>query len=355
MKILHILTDTNIGGAGKYLLALAAHYDRDSFTIEVILPQKSRLTPYLTALDVPVTEVPYIGDRSFSLKAVAVIYRLLKEKRPDIVNTHASLSGRLAAKLRGATIVHTRHYCLTSYRFGTLNNFLSDKIIAVSPRVEAGLVKSGVSPSRITTIYNGVPPLRALSLEEKAAVRRRYGICQDAFVLSQIARLDPIKGHAHTLDAAKLLAHDPKIVVLLAGDGPLEAHLRRRIEEEQIKNVIMAGFVPEVEEGLGITDLQICASYSEATCLALLEGMSLGIPAIATKAGGNPFVIHQGENGLLIPPKDGNSLADAALKVKNDPKLHHQLSLGANELYNNRFRADVMTREVENLYRNIKL
>jgi len=352
MKILQILTDTNIGGAGRYLMALLANYDRSSFQMEVILPIGSRLTPELTALDVPVLEVPYIGDRSFSVKAVGVLYRLMGKRKPDIVNTHASLSGRLAAKLRGMTVIHTRHHCVGGKdRVGFINNFLSDKIIAVSPEVEAGLIKSGTKPSHIITIYNGVPPVKTISQEKKDSIRARYGIKADSFVISQIARLDPVKGHDHTLDAAKLLIKEPSIVILLAGDGPMQQHLKRRIKEENIKNVVMAGFIPAVEEIFGITDLQVNASYTEATCLALLEGMSQGIPAIATKVGGNPFVISHGQNGLLVPPKNGDALGSAALKLKNDPKLYSQLSLGADREYNNRFRADIMARSIESLYR----
>ena len=354
MKILHILTDTNIGGAGRYLMALLASYNRSDFVMEVVLPEGSRLVPHIKALDVTVLEVPYIGDRSLSIKGIKVLYRLLGEREPDIVNTHASFSGRIAAKMKGIPAVYTRHYCVTKQRLNFLNNLLGDRVIATSPEVEAGLLATGTKAEFITSIYNGVPPLNRLSQEKKINIRKRYGIDFDTFVISQVARLDPIKGQDYTLDAAKLLTNDRDIVILLCGDGPSENHLRRRIKEESIENVIMTGFIEDVEEIFNISDLQINASFTETTCLALLEGMSLGIPAVATNGGGNPYVIIHGERGLIVPCGDGAAIGDAIVTIKKDPGLYQQLSTKALDGYNRHFRADTMARQVEGLYKALR-
>lgn len=354
MKIIHVLTDSNIGGAGHYLLAFLKAYDRNTFQIEVVLPVSSRLRPFVEAAEVNVIEVPHIQDQSFSVKGLGSLYRLFKEKKPDIVHTHASLSARIAAKLCGITVIYTRHYCLANNRLGFLNNLLNDRVIATAPEVTKGLLSAGVKPSQITTICNGVPPLRKFSPEEKEKTRARYKIPTDcSFVIAQVARLDPIKGHDHTLDAAKILSYHKEIVVLLVGDGDYETHLRKRIKDEALENVIMTGFVADVEEIFNITDLQINASFTETTCLALLEGMSLGIPAVATEGGGNPHVISHGERGLIVPCGDGAAIAKAVLAIKDDPALYRQMSEGALDGYNQEFRAENMARLVENLYREV--
>lgn len=360
MKVIHILTDTNIGGAGRHLLAILEFYDRTAFDIEVVLPVGSRLTPLAAALDVPVWEVPHIQDRSFSVKGFFALYQLLKGKKADkadIVHTHASLSGRLAAKIHGISVIHTRHYCVTkSVARGSVLNLgsvFSDKIIAVSPEITDTLTASGTKPENIATIYNGVPPLKELSYEEKSAVRTRYGISGSAFVVSQIGRLDPIKGCDHMLDAAKLLSHDEEIVLLLAGDGPIKEHLHSRIKQESINNVLMTGFVADIEEIFAITDLQINSSYTEATCLSLLEGMSLGIPAVATNVGGNPYVIVAGKSGLIVPYGDPDAIARGVLEIKNDENLYKKLSAGAVDEYNKRFRVEDMVGQIEDVYRAI--
>jgi len=352
MKIVHILTDTNIGGAGHYLKAYLAAHDRENFDVHVILPQGSLLSPAISSFSVPVHEIAHIGDRSISLRGIYEIYRTLKRLKPDIVNTHASFSGRIAAKMLRITVIHTRHYCLTSNRMGFMNNFFSDGVIATSPKVEAGLIEAGTNPKRITTIFNGVPPLRKLSEDEKSIVRNKYNIPHDAFVVIQMARLDPIKGHNYSLDAAKILADEPQIVFLFAGIGSLEEHIRKRIADEEINNVIMTGFISDVAEIVGISDLSLSASYSETTCLALLEGMSIGLPAVVSDGGGNPITVQDMERGLVVPYGDGAALAKAIFEMKNNVKLYKQLSDKALEGFEKYFRADIMAARIEELYRS---
>lgn len=352
MTVLHIITDTNIGGAGRHLLTLLEYQEK--FQIEVALPVGSALISELKGATCCTTyyEVPNLDD---SKKGVSALSRLLREVKPDLVHTHASFAGRVAARLYGCPVVYTRHSVfptspgkLSKLVYGLLNRAFSDGIIAVSPAALENLVQQGTSADRVKVIYNGVPPLRECPPGEKAALLGEYGASNGSFVVSQIARLDDIKGHDYTLDAAKLL---PDVIILIAGTGPMEAHLRRRIEEESIGNVILAGFVQNVDELLNITDLQINVSYgSEATSLALLEGMSLGVPAVASDFGGNPYVISHGINGLIFPQKDAAALAEAIKLIKDDRELYLRLSEGAKGEYNKRFRAEIMAREIESLY-----
>jgi len=351
IKVMHIITDANIGGAGRHILALLAVADKEAFSYEVVLPIDSKLTP---ELDVPYTELPHIAAKSFSLKGLLALYRLIRKKKPDIVHTHASLAGRIAARLCRCKIVHTRHsvFDVSGLSFGFINQKLSDEIIAVSPAAKDNLIKMGIKPESISVIFNGVSPIRRYTEQEKKEIRANYGIKEDAFVVSQLARLVDIKGQDYTLDAAKQW---PDITVLIAGDGPLEEYLRRRIKDENITNVIMPGFIENVADILNISDLQISTSYgTEATSLSLLEGMSLGIPAVVSDFGGNPYVISCEKNGLVVPQKDADALAEAVLKIKNDPELYKRLSKGSLEDFESRFRVEDMAGHIENLYTKVK-
>jgi glycosyltransferase involved in cell wall biosynthesis len=306
------------------------------------------------------------------------------------VHTHAAFSARVAARLEKCKIVHTRHSVFppsaSAKSFpkkqigGLINNFFSDIIIAVSPAAMENIVETGTNPERIAVIYNGVPPARTCSTAEKAEIREKYGIGSSAFVVVQLARLVDIKGQDYTLDAAKVLVaasqesasqepasqgqleskqeneQESPIIIVIAGDGDTayEQHLHRRVKEESIKNVILTGFVSEAEELENIADIQINTSYgTEATSLALLEGMSLGIPTIASDFGGNPYVITHEQAGLIIPQKNGESLAEAILKLKNDQQLYNKLSEGAAADYNARFRDTTMARKIEEVYEKL--
>jgi glycosyltransferase involved in cell wall biosynthesis len=371
ISVLHVISDSNIGGAGHHLLDLLDHCDNAVFSLEVALPEGSRLIPALTARGTAFTEVPCLAEQSFSYSAVRELRQIIKGKKPTIVHTHAALSGRVAAWMCGHTAVHTRHTVqappsdekmLFAKRMsqnalrpflGFVHNTFSDAIIAVSPAARYDLLRTGAMESKIRVIYNGVNPARKFFPEERAACRERYGIPDGVFTVSQIARLTEVKGQGDVLDAVKDIT-DGSLYLLIAGDGPLLEYLEKRLTEENIQNVKLLGFVEDVDELISITDVQVNASYgSEATSLALLKGMSAGVPAVASNYGGNPYVITHGENGFIVPQKDPAALREALLMIKDNKTLYRRLSEGAKRIYRERFTVKDMITQVETLYKEL--
>jgi len=212
IKILHVITDTNIAGAGDLLLHLLDAYDKSTFIMEVVLPQNARLTPLLAKRGVTYYEAPNIADVSFSFAGIRTLRKLIKKIKPDIVHTHASFSGRKAAKQCKVKVVHTRHcvFPIASWKkrfpvrqiLGLINNNLSDLIIAISPPAAQNLVDMGTKASKIRTLFNGTPPARSYSIDEIKSLKQKYEIPPDTFVFSIMARLTEVKGHDDILDAA---------------------------------------------------------------------------------------------------------------------------------------------------------
>ena len=365
MKVLHILTDTNIAGAGKCVLALAdwANSNKYKGCMEVVLPFQSALKPEFESRSVPVHESKHIGDKSFDLRAINSLKRIIKGVRPDIVHTHEALSGRIAARLCGRVkVVNTRH-SMFDLKPGEgafhgklfthiVNSLFSDAIIAVSPAVEEHLKALGAPAGKIHMIFNGVPPSDIYEWDERDAIRANYGLSHDHFVVSIMARLSEAKDHDTVLDAAKkIMDADKSVKFLIAGEGPLESHLKRRVETEDINNVLFTGFVKDTAKIENITDLQINASVgSEATSNSLISGLSLGIPAVASDFGGNPYVILDGVNGLLFPRRNSELLLTAIMKIRNNRELYEQMSFNALEVYETRFTLDKMGGQTFELY-----
>jgi len=216
LKILHILTDTNIGGAGKCALALADWALSNNYKgcVEAVIPYQSALKPEFEMRSIPVYEADHIKDKSFDLRGVRSVKRIIKIVKPDIVHTHAALSGRIAARLYGrAKIVSTRHsmYDLKPGDIGfmsklatyTVNSLFSDAIIAVSPAVEESLKALGAPSRKIHMIFNGVPCAEVLGWEKRCEIRGAYGLTENDFVVSIMARLNEDKDHDTVLDTAK--------------------------------------------------------------------------------------------------------------------------------------------------------
>lgn len=365
IKVLNIITDTNIGGAGHVLLNYLRHADRPAFETVVALPQGSALADPVRALDVPVREVGGMADRSLAPGAVSALCRVIGEVGPDVVHTHGSLSGRVAARIKGCKAVYTKHCAFPPGRLlssppGRLANRALDKlldggIIAMGDAARDVLVQTGIPERKITVLLNGVSPLPPPSPEDRAAARARYGLEPEDFVLGILARIESYKGHAVLLDAAReLLDQGRRVKVLIAGTGSAGADIQKRAEALPAGTVRFAGFVREVERVLWAMDVQVNASTeSEASNLSLLEGMSIGLPAIASDVGGNPLHIFDGQNGLVVPRGDSRALAAAAARLMDDPVEREEMGRRAVEIYRSRFTGDIFARNIENVYRDV--
>ena len=193
--------------------------------------------------------------------------------------------------------------------------------------------------------------------EEKAALRQSLGLGKDVFTFGILARIEDYKGHLYLVYAAKLLKDRgySNFRILVAGTGAFEEEVTRAVTEMGVEDVVqMLGFRSDAAALLNILDVQLNASYgTEATSMALLEGMSLGLPTIASDYGGNPFVITSGQNGLLFPSKDSAALADAMAELMDHPEEVAIMREKALETYQSRFTGEVFARNTEQIYENV--
>lgn len=366
LNVVEVSSDSNIGGAGKCILTFLKTYDRNRFRVSAVLPQNSLLTPEMKKLSVSVHELPYLAEQSLNLKAVSELRRLFQELKPDVVHTHASMSARLAAKSLGIPVVYTRHSVfppnkrLTSFPGkqinGLVNNMTADRIIAVAEAAKENLTDTGVSPKKIQVILNGVEPLPPCPESAVSALRQQYRIEPGEKVAVMAARLNVVKGHRYFVEAAKILRDaGVKAKFLIAGTGETQGALEAQIQKEGLSDsVILVGFVADVAPLMHLMDVQVnCSFGTEATSLALLEGMSLGRPAVVSDFGGNPGVITDGVNGFLTPTHDPKAVADRLQRLFCDDALYRRMSENCRMVYEEKFTARVNTRAIEAVYEEI--
>ncbi len=365
IKVLHIMTDATLGGAGRVLIQLLRCFDRERFEVVVAAPSGSALVPLIEEQGYRVIETEKGHDKSWEKGAVKEYKRIIRAERPDIVHTHSSLAGKMAAFLCGVkSRIYTRHCVFDMPKKATtfpgkqinglVNNTLATAVIAVAHAARDNLTDTGVDPKKITVIINGVEPLPILSEQEKRAFRAKLGIAEDAFVGLISARMEVYKGHSDLLEAAKLVRERAKgkVHFILMGDGSCRADLEQQTKDLGLDDVVLfTGFVSDVVPYCNISDLSLNCSYgTEASSIALAEGMSLGKPAVVTDFGGNPYVITDGVNGLVVPQRDPQAMADAILRVMEEPNLYQKLTEGAQSEYQQKFTARAMTAQVEALY-----
>lgn len=364
IKVLHVLTDRNIGGAGRWLLYDLKYHNREKFEVKVVLPADSLLCEAVRRLDVPVLAMREMADRSFDRRAWKPLTKLLRKEKPDILHTHASLTARLAGRMAGVpTIIHTKH-CMEGVPGGlpkklarrAMNHILSDRIIAVSKAVRRSMIAGGTNPKKIVTIYNGIDPIPIPTAAEKAALLASYGGKEGEKAIGIVARLEEVKDHETFLLAAQeIIKKRQDVRFYIIGDGSLRDILRQRANALGIaERVSFTGFVREIEKLEAALDIAVITSKQEALCLSLLESMIAGIPAVGTDSGGVAEVIREGETGYLVPVGDFHALAMRLEELLAEDAKRRKMGEAAAGFAAEFFLAEQMTRKIEKLYLEAK-
>ncbi len=361
LRVLHIISDTNIGGAGRLLLNFLAHYDRSRLQVYVLCPAGSLLEERCIAADTGATvlalpELP--PDESFApgrlWKQIPAIIRVIRQYKIDVVHTHASFAGRLAARLAGgACVIYTRHRLeaegagAPSRLRSMVNNYTCDRVVAVSQAVRADLVRQGVENRKIVLIYNGIdlgrfqpPPTGGNPAEETKEV------------IGLVGRLEPEKGHRCFLEAARMLLqqHDA-CRFWIVGAGSLEQDLRDHAWKLGIASrVEFLGLRDDIPALLAQMSVVTLPSLSEALPLSLVEAMSMGKPCVASNVGGIKEILVDRENGLLVEPDNPRALAARIAWLLEHPDEARRMGEAAARTAAERFDARVMTEQLTRLY-----
>lgn len=362
IKVLNIISDTNIGGAGRVLVNYLKCADRSRFALAVALPRGSALIPQLAPLGAELFEIDGMADKSFDPRVISGLKKLIREWQPDIVHTHGAMSGRIAGRQCGRTVIFTRHCAfglsprlqkgVGRLLYKTLNEHYADRIIAISPAAAKDLTDGGVSPEKIDVMMNGVEPVLR-SEEARREFRARFGAGDGDFVLGILARIEVYKGHCDILRALKLLADEGlPLRLFIAGAGSYETELRRLCTELGLEDrVSFCGFQRDVAPFLSAIDLQLNAStVTETSSLSILEGYSMGLPAVVSDVGGNPCLMEPGQSGLMFPAGDAAALADCIRRICGDRALYQTLCSGAQALYASRFTGQIAAARTEEIY-----
>lgn len=363
MRVLHIITDTNIGGAGRYLLNLLAQPAFSGHEVVVACPDGA-LAQRMD--DMGLRRIPVSGkDVSFSYKLTRELAILMREIRPDMVHTHSSLSGRLAAKTLKIPVVYTKHNLVripneagvvppkadVFRRFvnKSVASLLSDRVIAVSAGVEKELIESGIPSSMVTAIPNGID----LSPYKRRRARPKDG--QKGALIGTVARLHRQKALDVMFEAAKIaLASEPSVRFIVGGTGPLEDSLKAKLKELRLEPYVkMTGFVSDVPGFLAQMDIYALSSDYEGLPLAVLEAMGASLPVVSTAVGGVPEAVVDGETGLLVPARQPKALAQAMVRLAVDPDLAFRMGQAARKRADDLFNAGIMAEKTVEVYSRV--
>lgn len=355
IKVCHVLTDSAVGGAGRAVAELISATDRERFALSVVLPCGSAVRRLLDGSDAELIEAPYISDRSYDARAIPVLCGIFRRMKPDIVHTHSAFSARIAARLCGVPATVMTHHCAESVKKipfgGMIQRATATHAIAVSRGAAQALAASGMPHEMITVIPNGSSPLRTAGENELDALRKRLGIPRDAFVAGIFGRLEPCKSHEVFVKASALCcAKAPDMRFIVVGDGSERKKLISLAEKTGLAgNMHFCGFCRDIAPYMALCSVNVNTTVNgEASSLAIIEGMSIGIPPVMCDTPDNRRMT--ADCGVLTRPGSAASTADAIMKLYRDPEMRKKLSAAAEKRYKEHYTAKIFAGRTAGVY-----
>jgi glycosyltransferase involved in cell wall biosynthesis len=321
MRIVHVHRIRGIGGSERHLLTL--------------LPALAErgIEPLFVGLDDPgwdaadfygALRVPAVRIRSPRDLDPLLLVRLARVLRTDVVHTHlvhADLYGGLAARLRGARLVSTKHnddpFRIGPFRFVERGiGRLADRVVTITESLRRFTVEQvGVPADKVETIHYGLD-----DLPEAWGENAPSAVPEGSRVVLAIARLTAQKGIDVAVRALAALPEDTVLVVL--GEGPERPTLERLARELEVESrVFLPGRVPDVAAWLRRASALVHPARWEGFGLGVLEAMLAGLPVVATNVSSLPELVADGETGLLVAPDDPSALGLALAEALERPEL----------------------------------
>jgi len=333
VKIVHLITTLDVGGAEKHLLWLGAAQVARGHEVGVVwFKGQGSLEEEFRLAGMEVHHVPMQAGRQ-ALSAVAALRTLLRALGPDVLHTHllkADALGAWVAPQAGVPVIvaskHNDERALLKRLVGWAHGFLTrrvHRVIALSDHVAQFVSRHGHVPAaKITRIYYGVDAEALLPSRSRTEVRSELGLADDAPVLICVGRLAPQKDHPTLLRALSKLPES--VTLLIVGGDPFgdgEARLKALTEQLGLgERARFLGIRHDVPDLLAASDLFVLPSLWEGLGLVFLEAMAVKLPVVASNVSAIPEVVADGVSGWLVPPGDPGALADAIQSgLENDP------------------------------------
>jgi glycosyltransferase involved in cell wall biosynthesis len=331
--VLHVDTERGWRGGERQALWLARELARRGYGSIVAARAGEPLEA--RAREVDLTTVPCGPANELDPLAAWRLRTVIRSARIDVVHAHAAHAvavGGLATLGTGVPLVVSRRVDFPLRRnVGTrLKYGRAAAIVAISRAVARVLEASGIDGKRVRIVPDGVDMARSVT-PANGDVLASLGVLRGAPLVVQVAQL---VGHKDPLNFVRAMAvtraRVPAVQALMVGDGPLRDDVEREVDALGLRGVVhLAGYRTDADALLAAASVATLSSSEEGMGSVLLDSLSFGLPVAATRAGGIPEVIIDGQSGLLAPVRDPSALGVAIASLIVDGALRARVSANA--------------------------
>jgi glycosyltransferase involved in cell wall biosynthesis len=297
--------------------------------------------------------------KGFDVGLIFALRRLLRSEGVQVLHSHnfaPLIYGSLAARLCGIGTVNTRHG-RAALKTHPLIWALTDRVVAVSEDARRELMRHNrIRADKVRVIINAIDLTRYKAEGPPQPERRReLGIPAHVPLCGIVGRLSAEKDHRTLLLALDVLRKSGSLAhLVIVGGGPLEGELKSLVESLGLsESVHFLGFRSDVAQLLPLFDVFVLSSTEEGISLTLIEAMAAGLPIVATRVGGNPEVVVEGETGVLIEAGQPEALASALESLLGDPDRRTRMGLRGREVATQRFDIKRLIDEYQAIYTEI--
>lgn len=373
VKVFHLITKLELGGAQKVTLMTLERLPRDQYAPalvtgpEGLLRENAERIPDLMRVWIPnlVREVSPIRD----LGAFIQLWKLFRRERPEIVHTHSSKAGILgrwtAWLARVPIIFHTAHgFGFNDYQnwmgrtfyiwLERITRLITTKPVVVSKANAARAEALGViRPGEWLLCRDAIDIDTFLAPGPRREQLATWGVPPDRVVIGMVACFKPQKAPVDFIDmAARVLRERGNVHFVMVGDGELRSEVEARIVKHGIgSNITLLGWqtaMPEIYRNL---DIFVLTSLWEGQPCVFAEAMASGLPVVATAADGAHEAVIDGRTGYLHKPHAIEGLARSVLWLAADPELRRTMGEAGRERVRE-FDIDVSVSQLESSYRD---
>ncbi|MEE8170871.1 MAG: glycosyltransferase family 4 protein [Phycisphaerae bacterium] len=368
MTICFPFVGDTIGGSHLSTLILIENLDGDRFRPLTVVHEEGPLTEHLRRVGVPYELLPlpaYAGRQTSVgrqmmalLLTVGPLRRFLRRRGVSLVHTQDArmhLTWMLPARLAGAAVVWHQRTRFAPSRLARLMMRFASRVVCISRFVLESLPPAAARRAHV--IPNPVAPHdREIDRDvHRAELLRAADAPEDAFIIATIGNLRAVKRPLLFVEAAARMKCDlsrPLLLVVFGEDREgFEPQMRAIAAREGLADrLLFMGFRRPVEPWIAACDVVLAPSVGDAFGRTLVEAMLLGVPVVATDAGGHGEIVRHGETGLLVPPDDADAMAAACVTLLHDPEWAAALTARARKEAQARYSPAAHAAEVEMIY-----
>jgi glycosyltransferase involved in cell wall biosynthesis len=339
--VLYVNTPTYIGGAEISLLTLMRNLDPKRYRPSLVTGLRSSLAEvaHQYAIDVSSRDFPLFRMRYPWRYPASIVDLANNIRQGHVAVIHTNCDRGLnyvmhAARLaRRPYISHVRDFTRGWYQSPAINALMQAQyVIANSQAVADRCLEAGISEEKMRVIYNPFD-LNKFTQQQVETARQQLALATDDFAVGIVGQILPMKGHDDLVQAAGIVFEQfPKARFLVVGEAVGEEsqafknNLQRRLQAKGLdRRFTFLGFRSDIERVLSALDVLVVPSWSEPFGRVVVEGLATGCAVVGTNVGGIPEIITDGVNGLLVPPHDPSTLAQAIVRIATEPLLRSRL------------------------------